>query len=180
MKRKKGGKEECQLLRGHQFKLVSGQGKWQQWMPKLERSQSDLRKPCYPQHASVPGSKEHGSRSHPDKVWSRRVGRALLRGGFSKPPKPQDTREDRGRESIDHSWGRSLCVVRHAPGEVPTMCSNEHLQVYAEMLRGALFSLEGPILLSHSNSFNPTMNSTGVRLYYYQQFNIMVPKISFQ
>lgn len=43
-RKRKRGKGECQLLRGHQFKLVSGQGKWQQWMPKLERSQSDLKK----------------------------------------------------------------------------------------------------------------------------------------
>lgn len=80
------------------------------------------------------------------------------------------------RESIDHSWGCSLRAARRAPGEVPTMCSDERLQVYGEMLWGPLFSLEEPVPLSHSNSFNPTMNSTGVRLYYYEQFYIMVPK----
>lgn len=101
---KKGGKGECQLLRGHQFKVVSGQGKWQEWMPKLERSRSDLRKPCHPQHAGIPVSEDHESRSHPDDVWFRRDGRALLRGGFSEPPKPQGTWKDRGQESIDHSW----------------------------------------------------------------------------
>lgn len=84
---KKGGKGECQLLRGHQFKMVSGQGKWQEWMPKLERPRLDLRKPCYPQHASIPESEEHGSKSHPGNVWSRRVGRASLRGGFSETSK---------------------------------------------------------------------------------------------
>lgn len=71
---KKGGKGECQLLRGHQFKMVSGQGKWQEWMPKLERPQLDLRKPCYPQHASVPESEEHGSKSHPGNVGPDELG----------------------------------------------------------------------------------------------------------
>lgn len=88
-------------------------------MPKLERSQSDLRKPCYPQRAGIPVSEEHGSRSHPDNVWFRRDGRAPLRGGFSEPPKPQGTWEDRGRESIDHSRGCLLFAVKHAGREVP-------------------------------------------------------------
>lgn len=116
---KKGGKGECQLLRGHQFKMVSGQGKWQEWMPKLERSRSDLRKPCYPQRAGIPASEEHGSGSHPDNVWFRQDGRAPLRGGFSEPPKPQGTWEDRGRESIDHSRSCLLFAVKHAAREVP-------------------------------------------------------------
>lgn len=93
---KREEKGECPLLRGYQFKMVSGQGKWQEWMPKLERSRSDLRKPCYPRHAGIPASEEHGSRSHPDNVWFRRNGRALLRGRFSEPPKPQGTWEDMG------------------------------------------------------------------------------------
>lgn len=31
-------------------------GKWQEWMPKLESSCLDLRKPCYPQRAGAHGS----------------------------------------------------------------------------------------------------------------------------
>lgn len=117
---KKGGKGECQFLRGHQFKMVSGQGKWQEWMPKLERPRSDHRKPCHPQRAGIPESKEHESRSHPHNVWYRRDGRALLRGGFSEPLKPQGTWEDRGRESIDHSRECLLFAVKHTAVEVPS------------------------------------------------------------
>ncbi len=97
-------------LRGHQFKMVSGQGKWQEWMPKLERSRLDLRKPCYPQRAGIPGSEEHGSRSHPDNVWFRRDGRAPLRGGFSEPRKPQGTWEDRGRV-LSITFGAVCCLL---------------------------------------------------------------------
>lgn len=91
---RKEEKGECQFLRGHQFKMVSGQRKWEEWMPKLERSWSDLRKPYHPQSAGIPASEEHGSRSHPDNVWDRRDGRALLRGGFSEPPKPRGSWEE--------------------------------------------------------------------------------------
>lgn len=52
------------------------------------------------------------------------LGGPRLRGGFSEPPKPQDTWEDGGPESIDHSWGRSLRAVTHAAREVPV---NSHM-----------------------------------------------------
>lgn len=97
--------------------MVSGQGKWQGWMPKLERSQSDLRKPCYPQRAGIPVSEEHGSRSHPDNVWFRRDGRAPLRGGFSETSK---TTRHLGRQGpgVYRSQPR-LFAVKHAAREVP-------------------------------------------------------------
>lgn len=150
--------------------MVSGQGKWQEWMPKLERSRLDLRKPCYPQHASIPRSEEHGSESHPGNVWSRRVGRAPLRGGFSEPQKPQDTWEDSSL-SITASavycvpWDtlsvRQCVIVAHTDEYAPR--SREIFwSACSDSVGLVSFSPEKCILSSNSNSFNHTINSTGI------------------
>lgn len=97
--------------------MDSGQGKWQEWMPKLERSQLDLGKPCYPQCAGIPVSEEPGSRSHPDNVWFKRDGRFFV----AVYPKLQNHKAlggKTGRESIDHSQG---CLLSNMlPGRSPS------------------------------------------------------------
>lgn len=105
-------------------------GKWQEWMPKLESSCLDLRKPCYPQHASV-----HGSRG----AWEQEPpGQRLVQTSWEGPASwrvfpnlqnPQDTREDRG--PIAPSCGCSPCAGRSPStvicGSVRWM-NSQHLQ----------------------------------------------------
>lgn len=69
---------------GHRIQLVSGGGKWQERMDKLERTQETLSSSAC-RHSNQQGQ------SHPGKVWCRQTGRARRRGGLSDPPKPPDT-----------------------------------------------------------------------------------------
>lgn len=50
---------------------------------------------------------------------SDEMGGPRFRGGFSEPPKPQRTWEDRVWEPIDHSRACLLFAVKHAAREVP-------------------------------------------------------------
>lgn len=97
--------------------MVSGKGKWQQWIPKLERSRSDLRKPCYPQCAGIPLSKKHGSRSHPDNVWFSRDGRAPTSWWIFQ--NSQTTRPLRRQGLGLYQSQPGLFAVKHAAREVP-------------------------------------------------------------
>lgn len=70
---------ECQLPRGHKIQLVSGGGKWQNWMDKLKRTSLI---PGNPVILSIPASKGRATRTT--------TGRAWLLGGFSGSLEPQD------------------------------------------------------------------------------------------
>lgn len=110
---RKRGKGECQLQRGHQFRLVSGQGKQQEWMPKLERCWPDLRNPVILCVLAFQGS-EHGTMFD-----SNTMGGPCLLVEF---PKPHSCWGDRGWSlpiTTAVCWGRVPHPQSHGTRSTP-------------------------------------------------------------
>ena len=99
--------------------MVSGQRKWQEWMPKLERFQSDLRKPCHPKHAGIPAWSGMGAGATRTMFGADEMRGPRFVADFPDLQNHKALGKTRGWESMDHSRACLLFAVKHAAREVP-------------------------------------------------------------